>query len=73
MLMETPTLGAGVMINGVMINGVRREVSLTMPVEDSFSVPTLFRKRLFVWKGLKNPLITTKNNKLFKHKNFPTI
>lgn len=73
MLMETPTPGAGVMINGVMINGVRQEVPLTMPVEDSFSVPTSFRKRPFVWKGLKNPLIPTKNNKLFKHKNFPAI
>lgn len=58
MLIETPTPGAG-----VMINGVRQEVSLTLPVEDSSSVPTSFRKKLFVWKGLKNPLITTKHNK----------
>ena len=68
MLIETPTPGAG-----VMINGVRQEVSLTLPVEDSSSVPTSFRKKLFVWKGLKNPLITTKHNKLFKHKNFPSV
>lgn len=55
MLIETPTPGAG-----VMINGVKQEVSLTVPVEDSFLVPTSFRRKLFVWKGLKNPLLTTK-------------
>lgn len=43
MLIETPTPGAG-----VMINGVGQEVSLTVPVEDSFSVPISFRKRPFV-------------------------